>query len=112
MQEALARGLYEPLVAQLQKDFERANAALSISTDILPEALSRLLHEKVYVLIMERFSVYLNVLYVVDVPEKSFKEIPLTDAVDLAATMSYLILKREWQKVLMKSSYDSQAGSY
>lgn len=112
LQEAVARGLYEPLVAQLQKDFGRANAALSIPADMPPEALGRLLHETVYLLLMERFSDYLNVLYVVDVPERSFKEIPLTDAVDIAFSVSYLILEREWQKVRMKAGSDPRTGTY
>jgi hypothetical protein len=43
---------------------------------------------------------------VVDVPERSFREIPLTDAVEVAAEVSFLILQREWQKVLSKQKYN------
>jgi len=52
------------------------------------------------------FTVYLNLLYVIDVPEKAFKEIAITDAVDVAEQVSFLILKRELQKVRLKSTFN------
>lgn len=105
LEQARQTGLYALLTAQLQKDFERANVAVAFSSDLPPEKLFASLHEHVYRLIMERFPDYLNVLYVVDVPERSFREIPLTDVVEVAAEVSFLILQREWQKVLMKQRY-------
>ena len=72
-----------------------------------PEELRAILHEKIYYLIMERFADYLNLLYVVDVPEKAFKEIQVTDVVEVAEQVSFLILKRELQKVWLKERYGS-----
>jgi hypothetical protein len=51
---------------------------------------------------MERFADYLNVLYVVDVPEQAFKQIELTDVVEVAREVCLLILEREWQKIQLK----------
>jgi hypothetical protein len=104
MKEASEKGLYPSLVAQLQKDFDRANVGGQFNEGLGPGELSAILHEKIYVLIMERFSDYLNLLYFVDVPEKAFKELSLTDIVDAAGEMAYLIVQREWQKVLLKAN--------
>ena len=97
--------LYPKLVAQLKKDFILANIHFQINSYILPDALQKALHEKIYYLIMERFSDYLNLLYIVDVPEKAFKNIDVTDVVEVAEQVSFLILKREIQKVRLKAKY-------
>ena len=100
--EATQKGLYPELLAQLQKDFDRANIGVGFSIGTGPEALVAFLHEKIYFLVMERFKDYLSLLYIVDVPERAFKGLPLTDVVDAAGDMAYLILQREWQKVQLR----------
>lgn len=99
--------LYKKVVLQLQKDFELANVPIQLSTDISPLQLKTLLHEKVYVLIVENFERYLNLLYVVDISEHEVRNIPLSDAVDVAAEVSFLLLKREWKKVWYRNKYSS-----
>ena len=84
--------LYDKLVVQLAKDFGLANILIELPKDIKPPALRKVLHEKVYVLLMERFSEYLNLLYVIDVPERAFKKIKVTDTVEVAEQVSFLIL--------------------
>jgi hypothetical protein len=93
------------LVAQLQKDFSLANVDIDISDGIEPTDLKVALHEKIYYLILEKFTEYLNLLYVIDVPEKAFKEIHMTDAVEVAEQVAFLVLKRELQKVWLKKKY-------
>ena len=102
LRDSEALGHYTALLGQLQKDFDRANVAFGFTADTRPETVYASLHEKMYQLIMERFRDYLNVLYFVDIPERSFRQVPLTDPVEVAAAVSYLILKREWQKIQMK----------
>lgn len=104
---AKEQGMYASLIAQLQKDFNRAGIGLSISVDTRPKQLLDTLHEKIYLLIMERFSDYLNLLYVVDVPEALIKKIPLKDPVDMGSAVSFLLLEREFQKVKMKRKFGS-----
>jgi hypothetical protein len=99
--------LYKELVLQIKKDFELANVPIKLTTDISPEELKTVLHEKVYVLIVERFEQYLNLLYVVDIPESEVRKIVPSDAVDISAEVSLLLLKREWQKVWFKNKYSS-----
>ena len=103
-------GLFENLVAQLLKDFNLANIPIDLemsreSQQISPQELKSVLHEKIYRLIMEKFTDYLNLLYIVDVPEKAFKEIQLTDVVEIAEQVTFLVLKREYQKVWLKAQY-------
>lgn len=104
-QSAQKEQLYQKLVAQLQKDFALANIDIDLFTDIEPLKLKTLLHEKIYHLILEKFTEYLNLLYVIDVPERAFKEIHMTDVVEVAEQVSFLILKRELQKVWLKAKY-------
>lgn len=97
--------LYQKLLQQLKKDFELANVPINIPLDITPEQLKSTIHEKVYYLIVEKFPEYLNLLYVADIPEKEVKNIALADVVDISAEVSFLLLKREWQKVWYKAKY-------
>ncbi len=99
--------LYKKLLLQLKKDFELANVPINIPLDISPQELKSTIHEKIYFLIVEKFDKYLNLLYVVDISEKEVKKIAPTDAVDIASDVSFLLLKREWQKVWFKNKYSS-----
>ncbi|MEA1784532.1 hypothetical protein U1E44_00365 [Arenibacter sp. GZD96] len=102
--------MYEKLLAQLQKDFHLANIAIDLQskTDaqyVSPHILKTVLHEKIYRLILERFTEYLNLLYIIDVPESAVKNSAVEDVVEVAARVSFLILKREWQKVWFRATY-------
>ena len=97
--------LYYNLVLQLEKDFTLANNPLNITSDIKSEELIKVLVEKIYFLMMEKFSEYLNVLYVIDIPEKEFQHIQVTDAVEVSGQVAFLILNREFQKVWLRNKY-------
>lgn len=101
------KALLVKLVQQLQKDFILANITCDIKNDIAVDDLEALLYEKIYLLLMEHFDSYLNLLYIIDVPEKVFKGIAVTDAVEVSQQVSFLILERELQKVLLKKKYSS-----
>ncbi|WP_452230875.1 MULTISPECIES: hypothetical protein [unclassified Lacinutrix] len=103
--EANSLALYQKLVKQLNKDFLFANIDLDFDEEILPASLKLMLHETVYKLIQEKFAEYLNLLYIIDVPEKQVKELNGNDTLKLAEDVSFLILKREWQKVWFKNKY-------
>jgi hypothetical protein len=107
LQNAIDSRLYDKLIVQLKKDFGLANISVNLSDDIVPSELKTFLHEKIYFLIMEKFSEYLNLLYVVDVPEKDFKQLKVTDVVEVSEQVSFLILKRVMQKVWLKEKYSS-----
>jgi len=105
IEEANQSDLYHKLIKQLNKDFLLANIDLDFHDDILPTSLKLLLHETIYKLIQEKFSEYLNLLYIVDVSEKAVKALNGEDILKLSKDVSFLILKREWQKVWYKNKY-------
>ena len=107
LKKAKDEELYEKLLLQLQKDFGLANINIQIPTTLGQKELQTLVHEKIYYLILEKFDEYLNLLYVVDLPESAFKNIHMTDAVEVADQMTFLVLKRELQKVWFKKKYTS-----
>ena len=107
LDEARKSGQFEVLLSQLQKDFERASVPFP-----LPQAgkeahdpgkILHALRESLYLLLMERFDQYLNLMYAADVPEREFRDVPVTDAVEVAEAATFILLKREWQKVRYRS---------
>jgi len=100
--------LYNNLLTQLRKDFNLANIEfgfLEENDTLAPQELIAALREKMYFLLMERFTEYLNLLYIVDISERALKEIQVTDVVEVADQVAFLVLQREWQKVWYKNEY-------
>lgn len=103
MAEADKAALYSKLIEQLNKDLALANVDLDFASDVLPSSLKLLLHEKIYQLIQERFIEYLNLLYIIDVSEEQVRELDGNDTLELSKNVTFLILKREWQKVYYRN---------
>ena len=105
LSEASEENLYPKLLEQLNKDFNLANEPVDFPASTSPEELKIQLHEKIYRLINQRFAEYLNLLYIIDVPENQIKQLDGSDLVELSKEVSFLILKREWQKVWFRNKY-------
>lgn len=105
IEEANQLDLYKKLILQLNKDFLLANIDLDFHEEVLPLSLKLILHETVYKLIQEKFTEYLNLLYIIDVPEKQVKALDGDDTLKLSEDVAFLILKREWQKVWFRKHY-------
>lgn len=99
--------LYGKLVAQLNKDLALANVDLEFDSEVLPTSLKLLLHDEVYRLIQHKFMEYLNLLYIVDVSEEKIKQLDGNDTIELAENVTFLILKREWQKVYYRNKFST-----
>tara|TARA_R110002051_G_scaffold90061_4_gene158654 strand:- start:1741 stop:2094 length:354 start_codon:yes stop_codon:yes gene_type:complete len=97
--------LLSDLKNQIEKDFGLANISLKLPVNFDAQSFVSAIREKVYYLMMQQFPEYLNLLYIVDIPENQFKQIVITDAVEIADQMTYLILKREYQKVWYRNKY-------
>ena len=89
----------------INKDFNFANEAVDFPQSNTPQELKVQLHEKIYRLIQFKFAEYLNLLYIIDVPEETVKQLDGTDLVELSEQVSFLILKREWMKVWFRNHY-------
>lgn len=103
--EAEKENLYLLLVEQINKDFNLANEPIDFPMSTSPDDLKVQLHEKIYRLIQYKFAEYLNLLYIIDVSEEQIKKLDGSDISELSAQVSFLILKREWQKVWFRSKY-------
>lgn len=105
MQIALGDSLFKKLIQQAEKDFILANVPLKLPEVINALGFIALVREKVYYLMMEHFAEYLNLMYIIDIPEKDFQHIEITDTVDVADQVTLLILKREYKKVWYRNKY-------
>jgi hypothetical protein len=103
--EATNENLYFNLIEQINKDFNLANESIDLAQDINPEELKSELHEKIYRLIQYKFAEYLNLLYIVDVPEDQIKKLDGSDIGELSKQVAFLVLKREWMKVWFRNKY-------
>ncbi len=105
LQYAASVQLYSKLIRQINKDFHMAYFPLDAPLHIDPEDFFALLKEKIYFLLLERFSDFLNLMYIIDIPEHSYRNIKENDAVEIAEHIAFMVLKREWQKVWLKTNY-------
>ena len=105
LSEATNENLYLKLIEQINKDFNLANESIDLPSGIQPEELKLTLHEKIYRLIQYKFAEYLNLLYIVDVPEDQVKQLDGSDISELSKQVAFLVLKREWMKVWFRNKY-------
>lgn len=103
LSEAQKEDLYLKLIEQINKDFTLANESLDLDISIMPIDLKLRVHDKIYQLIQYKFAEYLNLLYIIDVPEEQVKSLDGSDIVELAEQVAFLVLKREWQKVWFRN---------
>lgn len=104
-EEAQKQSLYLKLIEQINKDFNLANEGIDFPLSVSPDELQIQLHEKIYRMIQYKFAEYLNLLYIIDVSEIEIKKLDGSDLVILAEQVSFLILKREWQKVWFRNNF-------
>lgn len=97
--------LYFKLIEQTNKDFGLANEVLDAATNIFPLEFTHLVQDKIYKLLQFKFDSYLNLLYIIDVSEEEIKKLDGTDLVKLSEEVTFLVLKREWQKVWFRANY-------
>lgn len=103
LSKAQKESLYTKLIEQLEKDFALANQIIDIKKESSPFELKMELQNRVYELIQHKFTEYLNLLYIIDVPERDIKSLTSVDLGELSEQISFLILKREWQKVWFRN---------
>jgi hypothetical protein len=78
---------------------------LAFDEEVLPTSLKLLLHETIFKLIQEKFTDYLNLLYIIDVSEHKVRALDGFDILELSEKVTFMILQREWQKVWLKNKY-------
>lgn len=98
--------LYVPLIAQLNKDFQLANVAGSFDFKASPAQLKKELYAILLNLITNQYDDYLNLLYRIDVAESELAKLKNDNLVTSIEEITYLVLKREYQKVWFKQNFD------
>jgi hypothetical protein len=99
--------LLETLIVQVNKDFQLANHPLDLSLQATPEQIIQAVNKKVSDLLQYQFTEYLNLLYIVDVPEAQVKSINANDMVEISEQVTFLIIKRIWQKIYLRKHYSN-----
>jgi hypothetical protein len=97
--------LYQNLVQQLNKDFELAGISVNFKDDATSKDLFNELREVIAELLQKQFDDFLNMLYRVDVDEFQIRRIIHQANNHIEADISFIILKRIWQKVWFKKYY-------
>lgn len=104
---AISNELYKALIVQLNKDFKLSNIEGLISVTVSPDVLKQQLLTLVEQLIYNEFDSFLNLLYRIDLSEQKIKKHSSQTTEEYIENVSFLILKREWQKVWFKRKYSS-----
>jgi len=95
--------MYNLLLEQLEKDFNYSGVDLKIRKNCSPTKLVEVLQNEIRKLILNDFTGYLNLLYRIDVSEIDIKKTDGSNIDLLSQQVCFLILKREWQKVWIRS---------
>ena len=105
IQNIQKENLYAQTIHQLNKDFQLANIDKAIDDLLEPNDLKKVLDSFVLDLLTHNYDGYLNLLYRIDVSEKDLRKISSQVLNEIVDEISYLILKREFQKVWLKKRY-------
>ena len=105
IQNVEIENLYIKLIEQLNKDFQLSNLNFSFKETISPIELKDKFSTILLNLISNNYDDYLNFLYRVDVSEKELLKIKETDLTSIVNQITFLVLKREYQKVWLKRNY-------
>ena len=97
--------LYQQLISQLNKDFQLSNLDESIELSLTPVKLKEILRKIILNLLTNNYDDYLNLMYRIDVPEKELATLKAENLETTINQITFLILKREYQKVWFKNKF-------
>lgn len=105
LEKIATENLYLNLVQQLNKDFQLSNLNFSFEATISPADLKDKLNAILGSLLTNNYDDYLAFLYRVDVSEKEMANITAKDFPKIVDQITFLVLKRAFQKVWLKKNY-------
>ncbi len=103
LQKIDTENLYQNLIQQLNKDFQLSNLDESFELSLTPVQLKEILSKIILNLLTNKYDDYLIFLYRVDVLEKELAALKAANLETTAEQITFLILKREYQKVWFKN---------
>ena len=95
--------LVQDLIVQLNKDANLSGLDVHFATSSTSEKLVKELYDVLVNLMTDDFRNYLNFLYRIDLSEQNVKSIQETEPKQIAKKVTFLVLKREWQKVAFRN---------
>ena len=98
-----SQDLMVPFIEQLNKDAHLAGLEIKFETNLSSAQLVGDLYQILLQLITADFGGYLNYLYRIDVPERAMQSIIDSEPESIIKQVTYLVLKREWQKVSLRN---------
>ena len=98
-----AQNLVPSLIKQLNKDMDLSGLDFHFEKSIQMNDLVIQLYELLVKLMAFDFGKYLNFLYRIDIPENRLKNIIEIDPKLIAKKVTFLVLKREWQKISFRN---------
>lgn len=104
LEKSLEENLYSKIIQQLNKDFLLANISHHFSEKITPSELKRTLAEVLHKMVINNYDDYLNLIYRIDISEKDLAKIKGQSINLIVDEITYLILKREYQKVWFRNT--------
>ena len=103
LQDIQKEELLEKLIVQINKDMAMSGIEFDLKEQSSPKEIISGLQGLIHDLIKFDFNTYLNLLYRIDVSEKQIRELQETDLSNLSCQVTFVILRKEWQKVWFKS---------
>lgn len=103
LHELEAEKLLPNLVRQLNKDADLSGAGFKFEESVKAEQLVLQLYDFLLHFMTNDFRNYLSFLYRVDISENSLREIKEIEPKSIAEKVTFLVLKREWQKVSFRN---------
>ncbi len=103
LQEIENNELFQKLILQIKKDTKMIGVDFEIDKETTSKILVIYLQEFLTDLIKNDFTSYVNLLYRVDISEKQLSKLQDLEITALAKSISFLILKKEWQKVWFRN---------
>jgi len=97
--------LYHKLITQLNKDFKLANLSNTFLESLNPSDLIKFVAIALKQLITNNYDGYLNLIYRIDISEKELLIVKSDNLETTIEQLTFLILKREYQKVWFKKNY-------
>ncbi|MFD2563957.1 hypothetical protein [Aquimarina rubra] len=104
MEQVSESDLYPQLITQLQKDLNRAGIDYEVNQNANPKELFVEIEQLLLEKLNNAFNDFLNLLYAVDVSERDIKNCQSDESTVIAKYATFLILKREWQKVCFRNT--------
>lgn len=98
-----SQNLLPNVIEQINKDARLSGLEMCIDPKLSSEELVTQVYQFLLDLITNDFGAYLNLLYRIDVSEKSLQSVSETEPASIVRYVTFMVLQREWQKVVLKN---------